>query len=105
MAICKTLAHWCHVTKPEKSGYDLGRWEAEQHPKDYVRISKLHGHHRVTVTFTTIEVAPNVVAVRCNSNWKAEDEPRGWYHRRDAVALYRSLIAEGYCDDFKRDAA
>lgn len=96
MSICKLLTRWVHRNTPESTGYDEKRWEAEQNPLAFASISKLIGHQRVNVTFTTIHDHPEVVRVRCNSNWKAENEPKGWYHRAHAVRLYRDLIDDGY---------
>jgi hypothetical protein len=90
-----TVASWCHRTKPEIRGYDETLWEAEQHPTAVCQMSK----GSVRVVFTTVSLRPDLVRVSA-TNWRAEDEPMGWYRRDDAVQLYQAILR----DEFQKEA-
>lgn len=86
----QTIARWAHATKPLHSGFDEALWQAEQ-------AGATHSLHcgAVSASFTCVPGHADLIRVRAR-NWRAEDEPHGYYSRADAKALYRALRAEGF---------
>jgi hypothetical protein len=54
-----------------------------------------HSGYLVEVRFAGFTEKPEFVRVR-STNWRAEDEPNGIFHRADACAFYRELLAAGF---------